>query len=152
MEMVVFPDSSSSEDETEYTYVLSKGKLLGFASYHLQVDGDSYINYENVPSDSPDYKTDDGAKFPAIKLFTNQSFDLKSRKFSGSILWKDAPVKEAVRWDITMLFSEDWSGIVAGKIQSYRGELKRKGVEGIGELTRKFGRDLCYVRYDPDKD
>ena len=99
------------------------------------MEGEAYINYEKAPES---WKTDDGEKFPSKKAFVNPVFDLKKRKFSGTILW-DSPVYGDVRWDYTMIFSEDWRFINQGRLLL----INKNGTE----TEMKFGRDLFYRLY-----
>ena len=60
--------------EPEYIYVKS-GSSVGDGSFHLSVEGDCYINYENASYDRK--------KFPARKPFINPKLDLENRTFTG---------------------------------------------------------------------
>ena len=55
------------------------------------------------------------------------------------ILWDDSSVGQEVRWDYTMVFSEDWRYITKGGVTL----VKKNGTES----EVKFGRDLYYHRY-----
>ena len=98
-------------DKAEHIYVLDN--RVGAGSYHLSLEKDCYIDYKNA---GPNWRTDDGKKFPLKKNFLNPYFDLKERTFTGTILWEAAPLSGNVRWDYVMVFSKDWKTIVAGNM------------------------------------
>uniref|UniRef100_A0A7S2HRU7 RING-type domain-containing protein n=1 Tax=Zooxanthella nutricula TaxID=1333877 RepID=A0A7S2HRU7_9DINO len=87
----------------------------GIASYHFDAEDDCYISYANAPSD---WLLDDGTPPPAKKTFVRASYDAASRTFRGSIEW-DPTFNQASRWVYEMVFSEDFSSIVAGMMREY---------------------------------
>ena len=89
---------------------------LGLASYHFRAADDCYISYENAPTS---WKLDDGAPPPAVKRFDSPSWDAASRTFTGVIDWSANPFQGDVRWEYTIVFSEDFREISGGEVRAF---------------------------------
>ena len=90
-------------------HIYTTRNTVGMASFHLQLDNECYVNGENAP-----WRTDDGKKFPAKKLFHNAYFNLEERLFTGTLLWDDSTALGSTRWDYIMEFSKDFENIIGG--------------------------------------
>mmetsp|Transcript_27719 Transcript_27719/g.64423 ORF Transcript_27719/g.64423 Transcript_27719/m.64423 type:complete len:390 (+) Transcript_27719:77-1246(+) len=108
--------------------IVYAGVHEGVASYHFDTWDNCYISYANAPDT---WMLDDGSPPPRRKSFEQTSYDEATRTFKGVVTWPQG-FDGAVRWDYTMVFSEDLSCIAAGKVQPY-------GARGFPMRAQHFG-------------
>lgn len=92
-------------------FVQSADKL-GLASYHFDGPDDCYISYEAAHRS---WRLDNGEPPPKKKPWTDYSFDSATHTFRGKVCW-DPPFAGNLAWDYELVFSEDFSGIVGGRV------------------------------------
>jgi hypothetical protein len=123
---------------------------IGLASYHFgllnEVDEQPFICYSAAPDD---WVLRDGSKVPPKKYFTNWSYDDLTRCFSGSIVWGDNLFDGCFRWEYRLFFTEDFSRIESGSVQSFdsNGMLVSENT-----LFGRGGGELFYVfhQFEPE--
>eukprot|EP00929_Paragymnodinium_shiwhaense_P015660 TRINITY_DN123754_c0_g1_i1.p1 TRINITY_DN123754_c0_g1~~TRINITY_DN123754_c0_g1_i1.p1 ORF type:complete len:468 (+),score=51.70 TRINITY_DN123754_c0_g1_i1:81-1484(+) len=98
-----------------YGSVFVQGGQVGLASYHFVSETESYISYEEAPSN---WRLDDGTPPPGRKYFENSSWDPETLTFRGVVYWQPKFHGDA-RWHYEVVFSEDFTGVVAGSVSSY---------------------------------
>lgn len=121
------------------------GWLEGIASYHFDAEDDCYISYTNAPSD---WLLDNGAHPPAKKPFEHASYDPASRTFRGAVNW-DPSFGGSVRWEYTLVFSEDLRSISGGSMRPFGPGGTRQPECLFGNPWSILGhsdRILCYVQ------
>lgn len=109
---------------------------LGVASYHFDEPDRCYISYQHAP---PEWTLSDGSRPPSQKLFEHASYDVDSRTFRGTINWGQNPFDGDVRWEYTMVFSDDFAIICGGEIHAYNVDNE--------ESVSSFPKDLMYWRF-----
>ena len=121
---------------TIFGNVYLQGGTLGVASYHFDSVEQSYISYAAAPAH---WLLDDGTAPPERAQFESTSYDEATRTFEGTIHWTQSPFAGDSRWCYTMVFSDDFSIICGGQLQSF---------DANGQQTEvsQFPRDLCYWR------
>ena len=90
--------------------------------------GECYISYDDAPAQ---WTRADGSRPPARKPFESPTYDAATRTFRGTIDWGDNPFGGAARWEYEMVFSEDFSAITGGQVDSF-------GIDGSQDAPIPF--------------
>jgi len=86
---------------------------------------------------------------PDKKPWVERSFDVATFTFRGGIDW-DPAFNGDSRWDYTIVFAENFSGVVDGKVEctSLRGAKKEIKFSNPWDNVQRY-RDLAYFRWTP---
>lgn len=152
MQRLESSDCAPSASDTIFGKVYVQQGTVGFASYHFDNDEGPYVSYDSdmckiFPS------LDDGSRPPLKKPFKDPKYNPATRTFHATVEWTPATWAGADKWEYTMVFSEDLSTIVSGKVQWFA-----KGSEAPwADRTSLFGKHLRYkllpeVARDPADD
>mmetsp|Transcript_32775 Transcript_32775/g.59920 ORF Transcript_32775/g.59920 Transcript_32775/m.59920 type:complete len:370 (+) Transcript_32775:56-1165(+) len=131
--------------ESIYGCIFVQAGKLGAASYHFDSEEDCYISYADAP---PFWLLDDGNTPPVKKPWSEAVYDKESLTFTGVIHW-DPPFQGDVRWDYEIVFAEDLSGVVGGKVVSTAASGSRSQTPFTAPWDLSWDRGLAYLRWTP---
>lgn len=137
----------SSPDITSlYGGVFVQMGTLGLASYHFESEDNCYISYASAP---PNWKLEDGTPVPEKKLWVDTSFDLATFTFRGRIDW-DPAFGGSSRWDYTIVFAENFSGVIGGRVATTELDGSQSNIEFANpwDNVERY-RSLAYFRWTP---
>lgn len=119
---------------------------LGLASYHFESEDNCYISYATVPDS---WTLDDGSKVPEKKPWVDKSFDAATFTFRGGIDWDPAFNRDS-RWDYTIHFTENFSGVIGGRVVTTRLDGTTSEIDFCNpwDNVQRY-RDLAYFRWTP---
>ena len=119
---------------------------VGLGSYHF-VEGGSYIDYSNIPSNSnAAYALKDGSA-PAEKvMFEDEAYDKVTNTFTAKITWGDNWFgQNEYQWRFNMVFSNDLTKISGGSQSSFDSDGNAGFSRGYQELL--YYNNYNYVQY-----
>eukprot|EP00403_Amphidinium_massartii_P041112 CAMPEP_0178450564 /NCGR_PEP_ID=MMETSP0689_2-20121128/43192_1 /TAXON_ID=160604 /ORGANISM="Amphidinium massartii, Strain CS-259" /LENGTH=408 /DNA_ID=CAMNT_0020076039 /DNA_START=20 /DNA_END=1243 /DNA_ORIENTATION=- len=130
---------------TIYGCIFVQSGRLGQASYHFDSEDDCYISYAQAPRS---WKLDDGNCPPAKKAWCEPRYDPKLYTFTGVVHW-DPPFQGDVRWDYEVVFAEDLTGVVGGKVVSTSNSGEQSTTPFSAPWDHSWNRGLAYLRWSP---
>eukprot|EP00928_Gymnodinium_smaydae_P057281 TRINITY_DN40548_c0_g1_i1.p1 TRINITY_DN40548_c0_g1~~TRINITY_DN40548_c0_g1_i1.p1 ORF type:complete len:357 (+),score=46.09 TRINITY_DN40548_c0_g1_i1:71-1141(+) len=136
---------ATTEINSLYGCIFVQASKMGLASYHFDSPDDCYISYENAPAE---WTLDDGSRLPPKKPWVNYSYDAETLTFRGIIEW-DIPLKKMDRWDYEIVFSEDFSGVVGGRVLMRFTDGQTSSHKFSPPWEVGYHRALAYLRWTP---
>jgi len=130
---------------TPFGCIFVQSGCLGLASYHFDAEDDCYISYSNVPDT---WRLSDGSPPPSKKTWAEARYDPKTYTFHGVIEW-DPPFGSDVRWDYEIVFLEDFTAIVGGRVLSTSSGGSTTTISYNSPWEDNWEQSLAYVRWTP---
>jgi len=82
-------------------------------SFHFQLEGHSYINFEHVNQ----YWVEEDKKVIKRQNFEHEKYDEEERHFEASVIWGDNSYNnEDYAWHFNVTFSSDFNYIESGNV------------------------------------
>mmetsp|Transcript_19804 Transcript_19804/g.56690 ORF Transcript_19804/g.56690 Transcript_19804/m.56690 type:complete len:341 (-) Transcript_19804:55-1077(-) len=108
--------------------VFVQNQTVGKASIHFLSDSCAQLRFNAEACAT--WQLDDGTPMPARKSFEAISYDPDTRVFRGTINWHPATFCGNQVWEYELVFDEDFSGVMSGRMQAYTPGLTEKGSSG----------------------